>query len=208
MNKGMRNSIIVLVVLIAGYYIISNKQSGLTTKSSIIYTGDVLDIHKVLIQKSGDAIELSKDSDAWSISGNDTLVIRQDKIDNLLNTVLSVSRETLVSENPENWSKYSVDDSTGTHLALIDIENNTIAYFVFGRSRSDYSHNYIRIQDNNAVYLTDQNILHHLNTEETFWGEVPQRDEEIVPGPGLQLPSDIIEKSDTTGAIFNPNDNE
>ena len=58
------------------------------------------------------------------------------------------------------------------------------------------------------MYLTDQNILHHLNTEDTFWGEVPQRDEEIVPGPGLQLPPDIIEKSDTTGAEFNLDDNE
>ena len=210
MNKGIRNSIIVLVILMAGYFFISSKQSSLVTQSSSIFDGNTELISKVLIQSSNDAIELSKLGDSWEISGNDTLVILQNRIDNLLNTVLSVNRETMVSQNPEKWDKYSVDDSSGTHLALLDAEDNTIGYFVFGRSMSDYSHNYIRLQGDDNVYLTDSNVIHHLSTVVTFWGEVPKIDEPetINPSDSIKIPvntglapADQI-KLDTSGAVI------
>ncbi len=174
MNKNWRNGIILIVMLVIAYFANSYFQNKYTTRSSEIFSGNPEDVYKVLIQSAGNAIELSKEADTWVISGNDTLVMRQNRIDNLLTSVLQVNRETLVSNNPDNWSKFSVDDSTGTHLALIDASGSTIAYYVFGRSKSDWTHNYVRVEDDYEVYLTDSNVINHLSTQATFWGEVPK----------------------------------
>ena len=117
-------------------------------------------------------------------------------MDNLFDKVLKVNRGTIISENPEKYGKYSVDDSTGTHLAVIDSKGETVGYYVFGRSKSDYSRSYIRIGDDPNVYLADQNVTYMLSTRETYWGEKPK---EEVPPPPLPVPSDTISvKADTT----------
>ena len=79
-----------------------------------------------------------------------------------------------------NWINYSVDDSTGTHLALIDASDNTVGYFIFGRSKTDWAHNFVRVRSDNEskdvlknVYETSESIIHHLNTSVTYWGENP-----------------------------------
>ncbi len=174
MSKSLRNGIIIIVVLLGIFFIIQNRQQKRITKSSPIFTGDKADIVKVLIQKGDKAIELARVDTSWEISGNDTLEIRQNRIDNLLNKVLDVERETLVSANPDKWETFSIDDSTGTHLALINANDDTIGYFVFGRSKSDWSHNYIRFKEGPEVYLTSENVISSLNTGEKFWGQVPK----------------------------------
>jgi hypothetical protein len=139
------------------------------------------DVNRFLIQNKTDAIELSRQDSTWVISGNDTLVVKSQSIDNFLDKVLLVEMGTLVSKNPEKWSKYSVDDSTGTHLALIDVEGNTMEYAVFGRSKSDYARNYVRTHKDPQVHLTNESILHYLRTSSTYWGEAPKPEPEEPP---------------------------
>ena len=79
-----------------------------------------------------------------------------------------------------------MDDSTGTHLAIINSKGKTIGYYVFGRSKSDYSRSYIRIGDDQKVYLVDQNVTYMLSTRETYWGEKPK--EETLPP--MDIPAD------------------
>ena len=104
-------------------------------------------------------------------------------MDNLFDKVLKVNRGTIISENPAKYGKYSVDDSTGTHLAVIDSKGETVGYYVFGRSKSDYSRSYIRAGNDPNVYLADQNVIYMLSTRETYWGEKPKV--EIPPAPPI-----------------------
>ena len=124
----------------------------------------------------------------WKISGNDTLEIKPQSMDNLFEKVLKVNKSTIISENPEKYSKYSIDDSTGTHLAVIDFNGETVGYYIFGRSKSDYSRSYVRIGDDPNVYLADQNVTFMLNTRETYWGE--KLKEEIPPPLPVDIPAD------------------
>ena len=149
-------------------------QQQYLTKSSNVFNASVKDVHRFIIQNQSDAIEISLKDTTWEISGNDTLNIKQRSINNFLDKVLPVMKGTLVSKNPEKWIKYSIDDSTGTHLALLDDNGNTIEYAVFGRSKSDFSRNYVRVKDDSHVYLTNESVLHFLNTTPTYWGEVPK----------------------------------
>ena len=188
MTNNFKIALIVLVVLTGVYLLNIRSQGKLESTSTAIFTDDPEDVFKILIQAGEEAVELARVDTVWKISGNDTLVTKPRSIENLFDKVLKVNRETIISENPEKYGKYSVDDSTGTHLAVINSEEKTVGYYVFGRSKSDYSRSYIRIGDDPKVYLVDQNVTYMLSTRETYWGEKPK--EEVLP------PADI--PADTT----------
>ena len=187
MTKNLKIALIVLVVLTGVYLLNIRSQGKLESTSIAIFTDDPEDIFKVLIQTGEEAVELARVDTIWRISGNDTLVIKPRSIENLFDKVLKANRGTIISENLEKYGKYSVDDSTGTHLAVINSEGKTVGYYVFGRSKSDYSRSYIRIGDDPKVYLVDQNVTYMLSTRETYWGEKPK---EEVPPPHVDMPVD------------------
>ena len=187
MTKNFKIAFIVLVVLTGVYLLNIRSQGKLESTSTAIFTDDPEDVFKILIQTGEEAVELARIDTVWRISGNDTLVTKPRSIENLFDKVLKVNRETIISENPEKYGKYSVDDSTGTHLAIINSKGKTVGYYVFGRSKSDYSRSYIRIGDDPKVYLVDQNVTYMLSTRETYWGEKPK--EEVPPQP-VDIPVD------------------
>jgi len=176
MTKNFQIALVVLVVLIGIFFLNKNSQSKLESTSEAIFTFDVEDIFKFLIQNGNEAIELSRIDTLWEISGNDTLEMKSQSMDNLFEKVLKVNRGTIISENPEKYGKYSVDDSAGTHLAVIDSKGETVGYYVFGRSKSDYSRSYIRVGSDPRVYLADQNVTYMLQTRPTYWGEKPKEE--------------------------------
>jgi hypothetical protein len=181
MTKNLKIALISLAILVGVYLLIQRGQLQYSSQSAQLFNVKTDDLDRFLIQNKADAIELSRQDSLWVISGNDTLVIKSQSIDNFLDKVLFVETGTLVSKNPGKWSKYSVDDSTGTHLALIDAEGNTMEYAVFGRSKSDYARNYVRTHKDPQVYLTNSSILHYLSTSPTYWGETPKPDPEAPP---------------------------
>ena len=187
MTKNFKIAFIVLVVLTGVYLLNIRSQGKLESTSTAIFTDDPEDIFKILIQTGKEALELARVDTVWKISGIDTLVTKPRSIENLFDKVLKVNRETIISTNPEKYGKYSVDDSTGTHLAIINSKGKTVGYYVFGRSKSDYSRSYIRIGDDPKVYLVDQNVTYMLATRETYWGEKPK--EEVPPQP-VDIPLD------------------
>ena len=181
MTKNLKIALISLAVLVGVYLFIQRGQSQYSSKSSQLFMVAADDINRFLIQNKTDAIELSRQDSIWVISGNDSLVVKSQSIDNFLNKVLLVEAGTLVSKNPDKWSKYSVDDSTGTHLALIDVDGNTMEYAVLGRSKSDYARNYVRTHKDPQVHLTNESILHYLSTSPTYWGAAPKLEPQEPP---------------------------
>jgi hypothetical protein len=188
MTKNFQIALIILVVLIGIFFFNKNSQSKLETVSEAIFVDDIEDIFKFMIQKGEEAIELARIDTMWRISGNDTLEIKTQSMDNLFDKVLKVNRGTIISENPDKYGKYSVDDSTGIHLAVIDSKGETVGYYVFGRSKSDYSRSYVRVGSDPKVYLADQNVTYMLQTRPTYWGEKPK--EEVPLPPPVDIPAD------------------
>ena len=188
MTKNLKIALIVLVVFIGIFLFNKNSQSKLESTSEAIFTNDPEDIFKFLIQKGEEAIELHRVDTLWRISGNDTLEVKSRSIDNIFDKVLHVNQGTIISENPDKYGKYSVDDSTGTHLAVINSKGETVGYYVFGRSKSDYSRSYIRVGNDPNVYLADQNVTYMLSTRATYWGEKPK--EEVTSPPQVDIPAD------------------
>ena len=120
MTKNVQIALIVLVVLVGIYFLNKSSQTKFESTSEAIFNDEPEDIFKFIIQQDQEAIELSRVDTLWRISGNDTLEVKSRPMDNLFDKVLKVNRGTIISENPEKYGKYSVDDSTGTHLAVIN----------------------------------------------------------------------------------------
>ena len=190
MTKNVQIALIVLVILVGIYFLNKSSQAKFESTSEAIFNSEPEDIFKFLIQKGEEAIELSRVDTLWRISGNDTLEVKSRSMDNLFDKVLKVNRGTIISENPEKYGKYSVDDSTGTHLAVINSKGKTVGYYVFGRSKSDYSRSYVRVGSDPKVYLADQNVTYMLQTRPTYWGEKPK--EEVLPPADIPVDTTTI----------------
>ena len=174
MSKNSRKNVVLIVVLSLLIVIkVLNDRSN-QTPSEFIFKGDIEDVHKILLYKGNESVELVKENDQWVIYGNDSLMVRENRIDDFFNKVLNTKKETLVLDNKERWHVLSVDDSLGTHLELYNNNDKKVGYYVFGRSSKDWKHNYVRIGNKSNVYLTDQNIVNNLNPRATFWGEKPK----------------------------------
>ncbi|MBC8215139.1 MAG: DUF4340 domain-containing protein [Candidatus Marinimicrobia bacterium] len=174
MGKNLKYGLIILGVLIVVYVLNTIGQNTYTSTTSSMFTGEIEDIAKFVINKNSDQLEIVKVDTTWQITDHDTLVIKKSSIDNLFNKVLKVKKGTILSTNPEKWNKYSVDDSTGTHLYLFNYADEELGHFVFGSSKADYSRNNLRIPEDNSVYQTDQNVVWNLSTRSSYWGQKPK----------------------------------
>tara|TARA_B100001029_G_C15062241_1_gene459565 strand:+ start:4263 stop:4850 length:588 start_codon:yes stop_codon:yes gene_type:complete len=184
MNNPLKNIVILAVILVGLFFLTTKNENSNFTKSNFVYKGDKDNIAKIMIQQGDNMIQLNRVDTTWEIAGIDTLVIRENRIDDFFEKVLNVKRTTIRSKKESNWLNYSVDDSTGTHLVLIDDKDDSIGSYIFGRSKTDWAHNFVRLKDQNEstdilknVYETSESVIHHLNTSATYWGEkLPELD--------------------------------
>ena len=169
MKNKLSISFIFLSIIIGLYFLNLAKQKDYQNTSSSLIDISREDINKIIIQAGQEAIEMIRIDSAWNIPGFDSLIIKEQSLNTLFNSILNLKIQNLMTQKKEKWIKFNVDDSTGTHLALIDINDNTIGYYVFGRSNSDYARCYVRTSNNN-VYLANENIMYHLQTKPDYWG--------------------------------------
>jgi hypothetical protein len=162
---------VVLGILVALYLLTQMQQSGLQTQSDAVFPDDQGAIQVIELWTKDDTLKIEREGVSWALAGHDSLQIRPDRMETFLDKVLDVKRETLISKNPEKWHTYSVDDSTGTHVKLVNASGKELAHVVFGRSMTDWSHNYVRIPGVDEVYLTDANVLYMLYPRASYWGE-------------------------------------
>jgi len=171
---------ILIVVLLAGLYFLNIQQQKEYENTEIQFLNVEKNlIKKIIISSKNDAIELTAIDSSWIISGNDSLIIKPNVVENLLSKLYDIKKEHKVTSKEEKWGIYKVDPPSGTHLAFIGDGGNTLAYYVFGQA-NEYTKCYVRTNQNKEVYLLDSNIMFQLRTDPNFWGEIPKT-EIIIP---------------------------
>ena len=177
MDKKLKISIIALIVLVCFYFYDNSKQRSYQGNYDKVFNFDHSKISKVIILKNNDGIELEKIDSLWNINGHDSLIIKQKSIDTFFNQSLKVQINSLpTSNNPKDLSIYSLNDTLGVNLILLDKDGNTLSNGVFGISPSNYNSNYYRDYNNQIIYKTNTNILNYLTTNPKYWGENPPQD--------------------------------
>ncbi len=188
MGKNTKIWIVVLLILGAGLWYVQQSKSGRQSSYQEIFTHERDVVYGVEIRKRDDRITLAKEGDVWKIVGQDSLEVRQNRLDDLFNQVLAVQRGTVMTTESSRWETYAVGDSTGTHLTVKDASGGTLGEFVFGQSKTDWGRNYVRVKPEPSVYLTDKNITFYLNPSAMYWGETPQPP--IAPSDSVRVEVD------------------
>ena len=180
-----------IAVLLGIYALLQVREGGYATPTGQIFPEQTDEIYRVEMIADGDSLTLQKKDLAWTIVGHDTLKVRDHRLTALFDQVLTASRETMMTQKADNWAKYAVDDSAGTHVMVYDAKGELLTHAVFGRSSTDWARNYVRIGTAPEVYLTDRSIVYQVSTDATFWGEKPPE-----PAPADSMASEASATGD------------
>lgn len=181
-SKSWRNIGIVLAVLVVIYLYTKMQETRYTTPSDEVFDIQADDLGRLLIRGGEEQIELIRLDTLWVAAGYEERDIQSWRLDSFFSTVLGVERESMVSDNPERWVTYGVDDSAGLHLRIYDLNGTLRADVVVGQSATNYQSSYLREASSDEVYLTDRNIYYYISSDTTFWLEpLPEPEEEEAP---------------------------
>ncbi len=177
-SKSWRNIGIVLAVLVVIYLYTKLQETRYTTPTDVVFDIQADDVGRLLIREGEQQMELIRLDTLWVAAGYEERDIQSWRLESFFGTVLGVERESMVSDNPERWATYGVDDSAGLHLQLYDMNGTLQADVVVGLSATNWQSSYIREAGRDAVYLTTGSIYHLLSTDTTFWLEpLPEPEE-------------------------------
>tara|TARA_B110000014_G_scaffold241487_1_gene210333 strand:+ start:846 stop:1403 length:558 start_codon:yes stop_codon:yes gene_type:complete len=173
MTKSMKILLGVLVLIIVLFFISQSRQKRHLTQSTDIFSITMDKVNSFDILKDTLFISIQRKDTSWQILDNDSLLIQINRINDIENKVLTVQRESIVSNNSKKWKKFNVDDSLGLKLTFYGYNKEILGEAIFGRSSSDWQRSYVRMIDENEVYMTNENVLNRLQLRPTFWGSKP-----------------------------------
>ena len=176
-SKSWRKVALVLAALVLIYLYTKLQETRYTTPSDNVFDIQAEDVGRFIIKEGGNQLELVRYDTLWVATGYEDRQVRQWRLDSFFNMVLGVERESMISDNPDKWTTYGVDDSTGRQLQVYDLSGALEADVVVGRSSANWQSSYIRERGRDKVYLTTKSISHLLSADTTYWLEpLPEPD--------------------------------
>lgn len=160
MKKQKKQFVIMLallVVCVAAFVVLTiynKKQEQLENKENdTIALVDVAaeDIFAFSYYFNGTPLEFRKEDDNWFYASDKTLVLKQDSMENMLNSLVEIEAVKEL-EDPAELSEYGLDEPNNT----ITIMTQDKAYVVLvGKTNGITGQHYIKLDYADEVYLTD-----------------------------------------------------
>ena len=173
MTRNMKILSIIIGVIVILYFISQSGQKKHQAQSNDVFSIVMEEVYRFDVQKDSLYIALQRKDTTWQITGNDSLLIQANRINDVENKVLTIKRESVVSKKPSKWKSFNVDDSLGTKITFYDFNDEVLGEAIFGRSKSDWQRSYVRLIGEDYVYMTNENVINSLQMRPTFWGKKP-----------------------------------
>ena len=191
MNKSLQYLLVTFGVLLLLFFINQSQQDKYQISSESIFSVNEENIFQISLHDSnGDSLVIVKTDTSWTMPQVDTLEMRDRQIDQFFEKVVNGTYDMVMSKNPEKWEKFGVTDSLGKTVNLFDENGMLLSSVIFSNKGQDYSHNFYRIDSENEVYRTTENIFYMINVQPTYWGSKPKPEkplESVAPSPQLEL---------------------
>ena len=191
MNKSLQYLLATFGVLLLLFFINQSQQNKYQISSESIFSVNEENIFQISLHDSnGDSLVIVKTDTSWTMPQADTLKMRDRQIDQFFEKVVNGAYDMVMSKNPEKWEKFGVTDSLGKTVNLFDESGTLLSSVIFSNKGQDYSHNFYRINSENEVYRTTENIFYMINVQPTYWGSKPKPEkplESVAPSPQLEL---------------------
>ena len=173
MTRNMKILAIILGLIVILYFISQSGQKKHQAQSNDVFSIVMEEVYRFDVQKDSLYIALQRKDTTWQITGNDSLLIQANRINDVENKILTIKRESVVSKKPSKWKSFNVDDSLGTKITFYGFNDEVLGEAIFGRSKSDWQRSYVRLIGEDYVYMTNENVINSLQMRPTFWGKKP-----------------------------------
>ena len=204
MTRNMKILLAILGVIVILYFISQSGQKKHQAQSNDVFSIVMEEVYRFDVQKDSLYIALQRKDTTWQITGNDSLLIQANRINDVENKVLTIKRESVVSKKPSKWKSFNVDDSLGTKITFYGFNDEVLGEAIFGRSKSDWQRSYVRLIGGDNVYMTNDNVINSLQMRPTFWGKKPPS----LPEPAEEQDQEEISPDDENNAGLNGEDAE
>ncbi len=204
MTRNMKILAIILGVIVILYFISQSGQKKHQAQSNDVFSIVMEEVYRFDVQKDSLYIALQRKDTTWQITGNDSLLIQANRINDVENKILTIKRESVVSKKPSKWKSFNVDDSLGTKITFYGFNDEVLGEAIFGRSKSDWQRSYVRLIGGDNVYMTNENVINSLQMRPTFWGKKPPP----LPEPAEEQDQEEISPEDENNAGLNGEDAE
>tara|TARA_Y100000758_G_scaffold38378_1_gene25139 strand:- start:566 stop:1174 length:609 start_codon:yes stop_codon:yes gene_type:complete len=164
---------IILGLIVILYFISQSGQKKHQAQSNDVFSIVMEEVYRFNVQKDSLYISMQRKDTTWQITGNDSLLIQANRINDVENKILTIKRESVVSKKPSKWKSFNVDDSLGTKITFYGFNDEVLGEAIFGRSKSDWQRSYVRLIGEDNVYMTNENVINSLQMRPTFWGKKP-----------------------------------
>lgn len=162
-------SILVLVLLVVVYLLVEHQRSAkIAPKSVDSFLGvDTTEVTRIAISRLGSSLTLEKVAGEWYVMEDEPHTIETSMIQQLLNILGDMKVGNVISDNPSNQIKFQVDTLTGSTVSIYS-GDDVLASVVVGKM-ADYTHTYVRLVDENRVYIAEGMMSHLMNRPPADW---------------------------------------
>lgn len=205
MTRNMKILAAILSVIVILYFISQSGQKKYQTQSNSVFSIVMDEVYRFKVEKDSIYIYLQRKDTTWQIMGHDSLIIQNNRINDIENNILTIKRESAVSNNPSKWNSFNVDDSLGTKITFYGFNDEVLGEAIFGRSKSDWQRSYVRLIGVDNVFMTNENAINRLQTRPTFWGKKPPPPQEPTEEPKQEeSPPEVENNSGLNGEGAEP----
>jgi len=119
---------------------------------------------KVTVTQGGMEITLAwKSADEWVVEDAKSYRADMNWVDRLLESLAIAKRSDVVSDNPDKWTNYEVDEESGFRLQVWNDEGTSVVDAVIGKVMGPLKGTYVRMTGSNEVVLVMEYLRRHVN---------------------------------------------
>lgn len=160
--------IILLAVAVLLLLVVSLKNRRYRPQITDVFDVKVEDVNAFTVSKDTLSVTLMKSDTCWVFAEPDTGVVKDMKIENFFKYVVAAEKSGFVTKNPEKYEQFNVSDQKGLKVELKKGEY-VLGTIYLGRSKTNWSQDYIRYPDDPKVYTSRKKMLSYVSERAGFW---------------------------------------
>ena len=161
--------IIVAVIAIGAYAGVTvyknneNKKLQEEANKNVIFKFNVNDIHSLKIRNSaGDYVFEVSDNSEWVMTSGDGIAFKSSKLASICNTISDLTADSILTENPDDLSKYGLDNPMIINAVTYNDDENSLE---IGKQVPGESVYYVKVTGKDTIYLISSDYVDNLWAE-------------------------------------------
>jgi hypothetical protein len=158
--------IIILVALLAVYWMVESDNSVVTTTQEFI-EADSASITKMEIHSAQNDVVLVRESSGWFVEGEKQYPVDDRTLSLAITKFEQMTKKALISERPEKFADLQVDDSSGVKVTVT--QGDKVTTLLLGKAGPTFQTSYARIAGSNEIWEISGNHRGSFDRKRDDW---------------------------------------